>query len=135
TAALVRSRLGDAAAAVTSACHEATGGNPLLIKELLAELDTGARAADAAPISPDRVATMGPERIAAEVLDRARKVDERGPAVVRAVAVLGEGADLATVAALAEVDPDAAVAIVDRLAAASILAATAEGYGFVHPLL
>jgi DNA-binding CsgD family transcriptional regulator len=79
---------------------------------------------------------MGPERIAAEVLDRARKVDPSGPAVVRAVAVLGEGADLATVAALAEVEPGAAATIVDRLAAASILTASAaEGQGFVHPLL
>jgi DNA-binding CsgD family transcriptional regulator len=135
TAALVRSRLGDAAPDVTSACFEATGGNPLLIKELLAELDPAVPGATPAPISPDRVATMGPERIAAEVLDRALKVDATGPAVVRAVAVLGEGTDLATVAALAEVDPDDAVAIVDRLAAASILAATSAGHGFVHPLL
>jgi len=135
TAALVRARLGDASADVAGACHEATGGNPLLIKELLAELDPAAPGAGAATISPDRVATMGPERIAAEVLDRALKVDATGPAMVRAVAVLGEGSDLATVAALAEADPDAAVAIVDRLAAASILTATAAGLGFVHPLL
>jgi DNA-binding CsgD family transcriptional regulator len=134
TAALVRSRLGDAPD-VADACYEATGGNPLLIKELLAELDTAVPGAPAAPISPDRVATMGPERIAAEVLERALKVDPSGPAVVRAVAVLGEGADLATVAALAEVDPDAAVTIVDRLAATSILTASAAGFGFVHPLL
>lgn len=133
TATLVRSRLGDTAGAeVTAACHEATGGNPLLIKELLAELEPEDVAA--ASISPDAIATMGPERIAAEVLDRAERVDPQGPAVVRAVAVLGDAADLSTVAALADVDAEATVSIVDRLAAASILTAD-DGYGFVHPLL
>lgn len=131
TAELVRERLGDEAAdEVAGAAHRATGGNPLLIEELLAELGDGA-----APVSAARIETMAPERIAAEVGERAARLDPHAPDVVRAVAVLGEGADLLTVAALAEVEPEAAAAIVDRLAAASILAPGEHGHGFVHPLL
>jgi DNA-binding CsgD family transcriptional regulator len=133
TAVLVRSRLGDAAAAaVASACHEATGGNPLLIQELLAELDSAVE--DAASISPRQIATMGPGRIAAEVIERAARLDPQGPEVIRAVAVLGDGADLPAVAALSEVDLERATSIVEGLTAASILVHD-SGHGFAHPLL
>jgi DNA-binding CsgD family transcriptional regulator len=129
TATLVHDRLGDAGEGIAPACHRATGGNPLLIKELLADLDSGPE-----PISATAVAEMGPERIGIEVNGRAARLDPRGPDIVRAVALLGEGADLVTVAALAEVEPAAAERIVDQLAAASILVHSG-GHGFVHPLL
>jgi DNA-binding CsgD family transcriptional regulator len=129
TATLVRGRLGPEGEGIAVACHRATGGNPLLIKELLADLDLGT-----GPASAATVAEMGPERIGIEVTERAARLDPHGPDIVRAVALLGEGADLITIAALAEVEPAAAERIVDQLAAASILVHS-DGHGFVHPLL
>ena len=133
TATIVRARLGGPAGAeVAAACHQATGGNPLLIQELLAELDSAG--GDGHPISAQEIATMGPERIAAEVIERAGRLDPQGPAVVRAVAVLGEGTELGAVAELAGLDLERTTSICEGLTAASILVHD-SGYGFVHPLL
>lgn len=132
TAALVRERLGsDADGKVEAACHEATGGNPFLIEELLTEL--AAEPGEAAPAA-DRIAAMGPERIAASVDERAGRLDPLAPELTRAAAVLGDAADLRALAALLECDRERAAAIVDGLAAASILAAE-PGHRFVHPLV
>ncbi|HEY2054865.1 MAG TPA: AAA family ATPase [Solirubrobacterales bacterium] len=133
TAALVEARLGRAApVAVRQACHRATGGNPLLIEEVLAELDPAADDGDA--VAAGSIAAVGPRRIADGVLKRARGLDPDAPAVVRAVAVLGDAADLTAVAALAEVGRERAIAIVDLLVAATILDRDG-GRGFVHPVL
>lgn len=133
TAAIVRDRVGGASSApVEAACHEATGGNPLLIESLLAELGERGPAEEA--ISPERISAIGSERVGAGVIERAGRLDPRGPAIVRAAAVLGDGADLRALVALAEVDREPASAILDGLVRASILAAD-PGRRFVHPLL
>jgi DNA-binding CsgD family transcriptional regulator len=131
TAAIVRERLGDATSdELEAACHEATGGNPFLIEELLEEL----AAEGGGALSPDRIATMGPERIAASVAERARRLDPLAPAAVNAAAVLGGAADLRALAALIDADGERMARIVDGLTAAWILAG-APGHPFVHPLV
>ncbi|MBS1679687.1 MAG: AAA family ATPase [Actinobacteria bacterium] len=130
TATLVRERLGAAATgAVATACHEATGGNPFLIEELLTELATEGDGASAAA-----VAAMGPERIGAAVDARARRFDPLGAELMRAAAVLGDAADLRALATLVDADRDRVAAIVDGLTAASILAPGPTN-SFVHPLV
>ncbi len=130
TATIVRARLGhDPAARVREACHEATGGNPMLIEALLAELEP-----EPDSISPDSIAAVGPRRIAAAVLERARGLDPAAPEVVDAVAVLGDGSDLRAVAALAGTDLELTIAIADRLVGALILA-DGERRAFAHPML
>jgi len=132
TAELVRERLGGAAAEpFAQACHDATGGNPFLIGELLIELT--AEGLDAAAL-PDRIAVMGPKRIGAAVAERAARLDPLGPELTRAAAVLGDASDLGALAELTGAERERAATIVDRLAAASILAA-GPVYGFVHPLV
>jgi DNA-binding CsgD family transcriptional regulator len=132
TAAIVRARLGAGASGeVEAAAHEATGGNPFLIEELLTEL---AAEADGAAPATDRIAAMGPERIAASVSERAGRLDPLGVEVVRAAAVLGDAADLRALTALAGSDRERTAAILDGLAAASILAPE-PGHRFVHPLV
>jgi DNA-binding CsgD family transcriptional regulator len=132
TAAIVRERLGrDADGRVEAACHEATGGNPFLIEELLTEL--AAEPGETAP-AVERIAAMGPERIAASVDERAARLDPLAPELTRAAAVLGDAADLRALAALLACDRERAATIVDGLAAASILAAE-PGHRFVHPLV
>jgi DNA-binding CsgD family transcriptional regulator len=133
TAAKVRTRLGErSSATVEAAAHEATGGNPFLVEELLAELDQPT--AGAGPVAPQRIAEMGPERIAASVGERARRLHGLGPEVARAVAVLGAAVNLGAVAALVGAEPATAATIVDGLASASILVA-APSHRFLHPLL
>ena len=132
TAALVRERLGNAAdTEVEAACHEATGGNPFLIEELLVEL--GTEPGDGAP-SAAKIAAMGPERIGASVDERARSLNSLGPELTRAAAVLGDAADVRPLAALVECDHKQAAEIVDGLVAAAILSPE-PGYSFVHPLV
>jgi len=132
TTELVRRRLGDAVPdPVALACHDATGGNPFLIEELLVELmgeglDAG--------IVPDRIAAMGPKRIGAAVAERAARIDPLGPDLTRAAAVLGDATDLGALAALTGAGRERTAAIVDRLAAASILGA-GPVYSFIHPLV
>jgi DNA-binding CsgD family transcriptional regulator len=131
TAALVRERLdGGVEPAVEEACHEATGGNPFLLEELLVELGS---AGDEAP-SVEVIAAMGPARIAAAVEERARRLDPQGPAVTRAAAVLGDAADLHALATIAGCDRGRVAAIADGLAAAAILATGSERH-FIHPLV
>ncbi len=131
TAALVRERLGTAPEPVALACHDATGGNPFLIQELLVELNAEGRGAG---VAPDRIATMGPRRIGAAVAERAARIDPLGPDLTLAAAVLGDATDLGALAALTGADRERTATIVDRLAAASILA-PGPVYGFVHPLV
>jgi DNA-binding CsgD family transcriptional regulator len=131
SAAIVRERLGgDATDAVEEACHQATGGNPFLLEELLVEL----RSEGGPPPSPGRIAAMGPDRIAAGVEERARRLDPLAPEVTRAAAVLGAAADLRALAAMVGCDRGRAATIADGLAAAAILAAGAERR-FIHPLV
>lgn len=135
TAEIVRERIGESSStAMEEACHEATGGNPLLIKSLVAELAAHRRGGAEEPIAPARIAEIGPESIAAGLLERAARLDPRGPALVRSVAVLGDGADLQALAGLGEVDRERAATILDGLAAAAILGADGSRR-FAHPLL
>jgi DNA-binding CsgD family transcriptional regulator len=124
----------DPAENLVAAAHEATGGNPLLIVSLLDELAAEAGAVEAA-IDAERIATMGATRLAAGITARAGRLDPRAVEVAGAVAVLGEGSDLGSVAALVGIERERAAALIDGLAAASILARQGGGYGFVHPLL
>ena len=109
-AALVHAALGgEAADAFSAAVHAATGGNPLLVRQLLRALEAEGVRRDAA--SAGRRARDRPVgAVARTVLVRLARQPPEALAVARAVAVLGEGASLAAVAALAEVDEEAVAA-------------------------
>lgn len=132
-AALVRERLSaDADDAFTVACHEATGGNPLLLGQLLSALEADGVAPTAA--SAPLVRDIGSHAVARTVLLRLGRLPASATAVARAVAVLGDGADLPTVAALASLDQDRAATAAGELARAEILTSQVP-LGFVHPLV
>src|SRR5262245_37695643 len=81
-----------------AACREATGGNPLLLRNLLSSLDEdGVR-----PTAEGAAAVreIGARAVARTVLLRLSRLPEEAIAVARAVAVLGESARLPAVAAL-----------------------------------
>lgn len=132
-AALVRERLGqEAAPGFSAACHSATGGNPLLLQELLKTLALEGVRPDGAHIGV--VADLGPAAVSRAVLLRLRRLPQKAVEVATAVAVLGDGTDLGTVAALAGLTIDEAASAATALVQAEILQPGAPA-AFVHPLV
>jgi DNA-binding CsgD family transcriptional regulator len=130
---LVRERLGAGAEPrFVAACHRTTSGNPLLLRQLLRALETnGVRPTDA---HAGTVTAIGSRAVSSMVLIRLRRMPAASTAVARAVAVLGDGAGLPTIAALAGVgEPDAAAAVA-ALARAEVVRHEYP-VAFVHPLV
>jgi DNA-binding NarL/FixJ family response regulator len=130
---LVREGLGeDADEGFCRACHEATGGNPLLLRQLM-------RAIEADGVHPTATNAMvireiGPRAVSRTVLLRLARLPEESAAVARAAAVLGQSAELPIVAALAGVDEARAAEATGELARAEILQPEPP-IDFVHPLV
>jgi DNA-binding CsgD family transcriptional regulator len=133
TAMLCERRLGRKVAHdFAAACREATGGNPFFLEALLREareqnLSTDARAAA-------HVRRIGPTAVAESVLLRLSAAPAAGGALVRAVAVLGDGASLAEVAGLADLAEEEVARTADLLVALGILG-PGEGLEFAHPIV
>ncbi len=132
TSALIAGRVGSADRGFAAACHRATGGNPLLLTELLRALRAEGVAMDAR--HADAVAGVGSRAVSRAVLARLSRLSPDAVAVTRALAVLGDGSDLRLVAALAGIDPEAAAEATGELARAEILVPETP-LGFVHPLV
>ena len=130
---LVRERLGAGAEPeFCAACHEATGGNPLLVRQLIRALEGEGVQPRAG--SAGVVRAIGPRAVSSTVLLRLARLSEDARAVARAAAVLGESAALGPVAALAGRDERAAAAATGELIRAEILRPDPP-LGFVHPLV
>ncbi len=114
------------------ACRDSTGGNPLFLDELLRELQTeGVQpVAEAAPLVGD----VGPDAVARFASSRLERIGPEAVELARAVAVLGDRAELALAASIAGLDPDHARATADRLSEAGILAPSLR-LRFVHPIM
>ena len=133
SAVLVRQVFGRAVEdSFAAACHEASAGNPLLLGALTRSLHE----AGVEPVasSVGAVQDRAPGIVAAFVLPRLRHLPQSAAAVARALAVLGPGAALRHVAALAGLDPAEAARAVDRLAATELVT-TEPRLAFVHPLV
>jgi DNA-binding CsgD family transcriptional regulator len=131
-AELVRMELGgEVEPAFANACHQATGGVPFLVRELLrAMAEQGIEpTASASPL----VAALAPRAVSQWVVLRLGRVSAPARGLARAAAVLGEG-DLRLAAVLAGLDAGTAAAGADELVAAGILE---EGrpLRFVHPIV
>jgi DNA-binding CsgD family transcriptional regulator/tetratricopeptide (TPR) repeat protein len=113
-------------------CHAATGGNPFLVGELCGELARRgvAPSRDNAGVA-SRLSSQGVGRA---VRGRLRPLGADCAALARAVAVLGDPAELSVAARLAGLDEGAASEAADRLAEASILE-PGRPLVFVHALV
>ena len=132
-AELVRGRLGaEAEQPFCAACHAATGGNPLLVRELLKTLQSDGVRPDRA--HADVIRKVGPRAVSRTVLLRLARLPPDAVPVARAVAVLGDGAGLPAVATLAGIDEHRVAVAARALAGAEILRAEPP-LGFVHPLV
>lgn len=134
TAELVRRHLGaDADANLCRACHQATGGNPFLLAELVRALhQEGCR-----PLAPaaKRVRDLAPRAVARSVLARLARLSPAARELATAVAVLGGDAEPRHAAGLAGLDRDQAEEALAALAAAGIVEAGPEILSFLHPIL
>ena len=130
---LVRDRLGAGAeSAFCAACHRASGGNPLLLGELLKTMRAEGVTPDAAHAGTIR--EIGPRAVARTVLLRLGRLPPDAVAVARAIAVLGDGASLPATASLANLDERSVADGTRALIAAEILR-PGPPLGFVHALV
>jgi len=131
--ALARERLGaQAAEEFCRACHTATGGNPLFLRELLRALDAAGVAPTAAAAS--EVQVVGPAAVSRFVLHRLATLGPAATELARAVAVLGDDSELPLAGRISGLREDAARSAADDLVRADIFI-PAERPGFVHPIV
>lgn len=114
------------------ACQAATGGNPLFLHELAKAIRV--EGTDPVAANASVVAELGPRAVSRAVLLRLSRVSETARAVVRAAAILDEGFDVGSLAAMAEVEEEAAARATGELVQAEILRPE-QPLGFVHPLV
>ena len=131
--ALARERLGaEAAEEFCRACHRATGGNPLFLRELLSALDAAGVAPSAGAAS--EVQAVGPAAVSRFVLHRLATLGPAATELARAVAVLGDDSELQLVGRVSGLSDDAARTAADDLVRADIFV-PCERLGFVHPIV
>jgi DNA-binding CsgD family transcriptional regulator len=132
-ARVVEDRLGAAPApSFARACWTSTGGNPLLVAALSAELarrDTAPTAEAAAGLEE-----LVPEGLGEGVRRRVAALGLDAQALARALVVLGDGAEPGAAGALAGLPAVAAARAAERLAAADVLE-RGERLRFRHPLV
>jgi DNA-binding CsgD family transcriptional regulator len=127
-----RDLVDDAEPEFVSACHDATAGNPFFLRELLAALRRDGVAPMAA--EADRVRRLEPETIALSTAASLGRLEPPAPALARAVAVLGTGAELRHAAALADASAEQAARVADSLVEGAFLA-PGRPLDFVHPVV
>lgn len=116
----------------TDACHRTTSGNPLLLSQLLRALAADGVRPDAA--HADRVVAVGSRAISSLVLLRLRRLPDDVVEVARAAAVLGDGASLPAVAALADL-PEARTAEALATLSRAQIVSDRQPLAFLHPLV
>jgi DNA-binding CsgD family transcriptional regulator len=122
----------DAHEAFSTACHTATGGNPLLLGQLLRTLHAEGVRPDEGHVSA--VTDLGPRALSRAVLVRLARLPPDAARLARAAAVLGDEADLPVVAEAAGLDPDRAATAASALVGAEILSDQPR-VAFMHPLI
>jgi DNA-binding CsgD family transcriptional regulator len=146
SAQLIRAVLsGEVEEGFCTACHVATGGNPLWLRELVGV--AVAEGFESTAAGAARLAELGPRAVGRRVALRLARLGSAAEAVCAAVAILGDGAVLAQVAALARLElaetAEAACQLVDaeilyRQRQSSLNGASrlfGGVLGFVHPLV
>ncbi len=130
---LVREHLGASADDdFCRACHTATGGNPLFLRELLRGLDAARVLPSAAAAS--EVQAVGPAVVSRFVLHRLAALGPAATELARSVSVLGDNSELQLAARVSGLSDQVAQESADDLVRADIFA-HGERLGFVHPIV
>ncbi|GGZ64370.1 transcriptional regulator [Streptomyces inusitatus] len=119
--------------------HAATGGNPLLVRAVLADLragrtppgeaETGPRSAAEPVDAADGAAPHAGERFLHSALICVHRADAEGPRIARGIALLGGAGSLSLLARLMETEERTAARVVTALGEAGVL----DGPRFRHP--
>jgi len=132
-ATLLADRLGaDPDPEFSSAVHESTSGNPLLVRELVGA--ALARGIEPTARGARGVRELAPEGVARLVLHRIAPLGARSRALAEAIAVLGDGADVTQAAELAGLSRDDAARAARALQGIDVLR-SGERLAFAHPLV
>jgi DNA-binding CsgD family transcriptional regulator len=115
-----------------AACQQACGGNPFFLEALLREVREQGLSTDAGDAV--RVRRIGPAAVAQAVLLRLSSGPASAGPLVRAAAVLGNGASLGEAAELARIGDDEAARAADGLVALEIVE-PGERLEFAHPVV
>jgi DNA-binding CsgD family transcriptional regulator/tetratricopeptide (TPR) repeat protein len=113
-------------------CRRVTGGNALLVEELLSELGAAGAPADAATVRA--LGTTGVERVGRGVKRRLDLLPSSATKLAQAVEVLGDGCSLEAAAGVAGLAEEDAVHAAEALMAADVLTGEAT-LRFRHPLV
>ncbi len=114
---------------ICRACHDASGGNPFYLHELIAEGGESLTSGDRAPVE-----VMAPAGVVRTVIARLARLGPEAERLARAVAVLGDRSEVRHAAKLAQLEPEAAEHVIDQLAGASILLDRRPPH-FAHPIV
>jgi tetratricopeptide (TPR) repeat protein len=128
---LRRSLFPDASDSFCLACFGATGGNPVLLRELAVDLAAEGEHGDG---DAAQVLEAGPDSVARSVLLRLHAIGPGATELAQAVAVLGYGAELQHAARIAKLEPSHAARVADEMMGADVLA-PAELLSFLHPIV
>jgi DNA-binding CsgD family transcriptional regulator len=133
TATLCKRALGpDVSPEFAAASREATGGNPFFLEALLREAVEQGFSTDAHGAA--RVRASGPPAVAQAVLLRLSGAPDAATKLVRAGAVLGDGASVGEAARLAGLSEDEAARGADLLTTLALLR-PADRLEFAHPIV
>ena len=127
----VRTLLPEAPVEVCAAAHESAAGNPGLLRELVLDPLRETKAPHATASS---LAKTAPQSIADHVLHRSASLATDAPALVQAVAVLGDDANVRHVSELADLEQGHTARLADELTTAGMLVGE-ERLRFVHPVV
>jgi DNA-binding CsgD family transcriptional regulator/tetratricopeptide (TPR) repeat protein len=132
-AGLVRGTLSaDADDAFCAACHRETGGNPLLLHELVHAV--AAEGVAPAAVDVTRLRALGARAGRRAVTIRLSRLPPEATRLATAVAILGDDADPGQAVVLAGLDERAAVESAGALVRADVLR-PGPPFEFVHPLI
>lgn len=129
---LLAGTLGEAPdAAFTAACHSATGGNPLLLRELART--AAEHALQGAAAESDEVLALGSQGVAPALERRLATLTPAATQIARATAVFGPSSRIDDLAALVGISVQDAAGAVADLARAGLFEPGA--HAFTHPLV
>jgi DNA-binding CsgD family transcriptional regulator len=132
-AGLIRTTLGsDPSPGFRQACHEITGGNPLLLRALLASL--AAEHASGTDAEVPHLRRLTPSAVTRRVLLQLGRMPAGALAAARAIAILGTAATAARTGQLAGLNADAGAQAIAALMAEGLVEGD-RALRFVHPLV
>lgn len=116
----------------TTACCEATTGNPFLLLEMLRALES--EHAEPSDENAERLTRIAAAGVSRAILARLGQLGEESVEVARAVAVLEPNAEVRLIAALSGLSAETAAQACGRLVTARLLC-DSRSLAFVHPLV